>query len=67
MFFITRLKEWQVLTLSGDLCCVGFINAIGDLSNDERTAQGYNWATLFLGDINTGIWPSRLGESQMRQ
>jgi hypothetical protein len=23
--------------------------------------------TLFLGDINTGTWPSRLGESQMRQ
>jgi hypothetical protein len=28
---------------------------------------GYNWATLFLGDINTGTLPSRLGESQMRQ
>jgi hypothetical protein len=22
---------------------------------------------VFLGDINTGTWPSRLGESQMRQ
>jgi hypothetical protein len=22
------------------------------------------WATLFLGDINTGTWPCRLGESQ---
>jgi hypothetical protein len=31
------------------------------------SARGYNWATLFLGDINTGTWPSRLGESQMRQ
>jgi hypothetical protein len=30
-------------------------------------ARGYNWATLFLGDINTGTWPSRLGESRMRQ
>jgi hypothetical protein len=28
---------------------------------------GYNWTTLFLGDINTGTWPSRLGKSQMRQ
>jgi hypothetical protein len=27
------------------------------------SARGYNWATLFLGDINTGTWPSRLGES----
>jgi hypothetical protein len=31
------------------------------------SAQGCNWATLFLGDINTRTWPSRLGESQMRQ
>jgi hypothetical protein len=23
---------------------------------------GYNWATLSLGDINTGTWPSKLGE-----
>jgi hypothetical protein len=27
------------------------------------SAWAYNWATLFLGDINTGIWPSRLEES----
>jgi hypothetical protein len=27
----------------------------------------YTLATLFLADINTGTWPSRLGESQMRQ
>jgi hypothetical protein len=33
----------------------------------EPRAWGYNWATLFLGDINTGIWNSRLGESRMRQ
>jgi hypothetical protein len=24
-----------------------------------------NWDTLFLGDINTGTWPSRLGESRI--
>jgi hypothetical protein len=28
---------------------------------------GYNWATLFLEDINMGTLPSRLRESQMRQ
>jgi hypothetical protein len=27
---------------------------------------GYNWATLFLGDINTGTWPSSLGVSDER-
>jgi hypothetical protein len=33
----------------------------------EPSARGYNWITLFLGDINTGTWLSRLEESQMRQ
>jgi hypothetical protein len=33
----------------------------------EPSARGYNWATVFLGDINTGTWPSRLGKSQMSQ
>jgi hypothetical protein len=29
---------------------------------------GYNWATLFLGDINTRTWPYRLwGVSNLRQ
>jgi hypothetical protein len=32
----------------------------------EPSAWGYNRATLFLGDINTRTWPSRLGESQIR-
>jgi hypothetical protein len=27
----------------------------------ETSAWGYNWATLFLGYINTGTWPSTLG------
>jgi hypothetical protein len=31
----------------------------------KLTARGYNWATLFLGEINTGTWPSRLGESKL--
>jgi hypothetical protein len=29
---------------------------------------GYNWATLFSGKINTGIWPSTLGvHKKLRQ
>jgi hypothetical protein len=45
------------------------IVALQVVRGDERepSAQGYNWATLFLGDINTGTLPSRLEESQMRQ
>jgi hypothetical protein len=27
----------------------------------EPSVLGYNWATLFLGDINTGTLRSRLG------
>jgi hypothetical protein len=43
-----------------------FLIAFLILSNSSFTsARGYNWITLFLGDINTGTWPSRLGESQM--
>jgi hypothetical protein len=35
-----------------------------------RVVGGYKsepstWATLFLGYINKGTWPSRLGESQI--
>jgi hypothetical protein len=33
----------------------------------KLSARGYNWATLFLGDINTETWPSSLRESQMRE
>jgi hypothetical protein len=29
--------------------------------NPETQCPGVYWATLFLGDINTGTWPSRLG------
>jgi hypothetical protein len=31
----------------------------------EPCAWGYNRAALFLGDINTGTWPSMLGESRI--
>jgi hypothetical protein len=30
------------------------------VSKRESVAWGYNWATLFLGDINTGTSSSRL-------
>jgi hypothetical protein len=31
----------------------------------EPGAWGHIWVNLFLGDINTGTWPSRLGESRI--
>jgi hypothetical protein len=47
------------------LSSIIFLIARGDKKGTQ--CPGYNWASLFLGDINTGTWPSRLGESQMRQ
>jgi hypothetical protein len=34
---------------------------------DEKGTQflGNNWATLFLGDVNTGTWLSRFWESRI--
>jgi hypothetical protein len=29
-------------------------------------AKGYNWTTLFLGEINTGAWPSVLASLKNR-
>jgi cytochrome b len=31
---------------------------------EKPKARGYNWATLFLEEINTGTWLSRFGDSQ---
>jgi hypothetical protein len=31
---------------------------------ESGDAREYNWATLFLGKINSGTWPTRLGESK---
>jgi hypothetical protein len=31
---------------------------------DKPNARGYNWATLFLGEINTGTRTSSLRQSQ---
>jgi hypothetical protein len=46
-----------------------FLRTIGNLPRCTlvRDAWGYNWATLFLGDINTGTWPSKLEDSNLRQ
>jgi hypothetical protein len=37
------------------------------VERDKKGTQclGYNWDTLFLGDINTGTSPSRFGESRI--
>jgi hypothetical protein len=43
--------------------------ALRDVGGDEKGNQclGHNSVTLFLGDIDTGTWPSRLGVSNLRR
>jgi hypothetical protein len=57
LFLCSNLSSVHVTTITWDI----------KPSRRQPSAQGYNWATLSLGDINTGTWPSRLEESQMRQ
>jgi hypothetical protein len=44
------------------VCTVG-----AETIEELLSAQGCNWANLFLGDINMGNWLSSLGESEMMQ
>jgi hypothetical protein len=46
------------------------VRSVPRLHNEDQrktkpSAWGYNRATLFHGDINTGTWPSRLGEARI--
>jgi hypothetical protein len=45
------------------------ITSLRVAKGDEKGTQclGYNWATLFPGDINTGTWPPGGGVSNPRQ
>jgi hypothetical protein len=43
------------------LSCSRFRDWLEETTKREPSAWGYNWATLFLEDINMGFWPSRLG------
>jgi hypothetical protein len=55
-----RLTDWLTISRKVTLTLTW-------LWRDERepSAWGHDWATLFLGDVNTGTWSSRLGESQI--
>jgi hypothetical protein len=60
--------EWVPRVEAGSNTSTVALRVVG---GDEKGTQwkpsawGYNWVTLFLGDINTGTWPSRLGESRI--
>jgi hypothetical protein len=40
------------------------LRVVGSYKKETRYL-GINWATLLLGDIITGTWPSRFGESRI--
>jgi hypothetical protein len=73
--FSMRFVSYQILSLQrlvpGDCLVEAGSNtsivALQVVGGDEKepSALGYNWATIFLGDINTGSWPSRLGEPRI--
>jgi hypothetical protein len=54
MFSNGLLREQRMMFFNGPLLEV--------VSGD---AWSYNWATLFLGEINTGTWPSRFGSLKL--
>jgi hypothetical protein len=37
------------------------LDAVGNFGGRGPCVRAYNWATLFLGEINTGTRPSRYG------
>jgi hypothetical protein len=51
-------------TTSGKMLVIAVEQEFVKWNNMEPNARWYNWATLFLGEVNIGTWPSRLGESQ---
>jgi hypothetical protein len=51
MWFMLGTHKQNVLTLT--------------LTGLVPSAWGYNWAALFLGEITTETWASRLGESDI--
>jgi hypothetical protein len=70
----TDCRSWYKLWLCKTTPCGGRLEYPHRSSASRKrrkkgnpSARGYIWATLFLGDINTGTRPSRLAESHMRQ
>jgi hypothetical protein len=63
--YITRTSSSVVVEARVEAGSNSSTVALRIVGGDEKGTQclGYNWATLFLGDINRGTWPSRLGES----
>jgi hypothetical protein len=63
-----RLTDWKTVSSNVTLIltlCKSYTCETYEATKRVPSAWGYKWVTLFLGDINTGTWPSRLGESRI--
>jgi hypothetical protein len=66
MWSVLRLyKENQLEFSVSSLCGCGFSYFHCSPVSHRRWQKGYNWATLFLGNTNMRIWPSRFRQSQI--
>jgi hypothetical protein len=70
VFMPRGYKLDEIWSLARTPCGSGFeylhrSPAIRRRRQKEPSAWGCNWATPFLGDINTGTWPSGWGESRI--
>jgi hypothetical protein len=64
---VKELLETVFSALSVPRYCKVVTVTLRDVGGDEMGTQclEYNWATLFLEDINTGTRASRLGKSRI--
>jgi hypothetical protein len=66
---VMQARTHVIFTLFFTFDCMNdkFIcNLFLHLSTTIPNARRYNWTTLFLEEINTGTWPSRLGNLKNR-
>jgi hypothetical protein len=64
--------KWLLKHMECEVPCVGGVEYLHRSPASRRRRRkgnpvpgGINWATLFRGDIHTGIWPSRFGGSRI--
>jgi hypothetical protein len=69
MYYYSLQINWVSLTKKKSVeflvqCCSNQSVYKWRVETLNSNARGYNWTSLFLGEINTATWPYRLGESQ---
>jgi hypothetical protein len=63
---VESIVEWLPRVEAGENISTVALRVVR-ATKKEPCARVYNWATLFLGKINTGAWTSKFGETQNRE